>query len=70
MVPNEHVGGDAGPDDQEDLLEVDNDEEPVAGPSHSSAGPSKVVNTEDVDIFLYLFHSNGKLQFLFSVLSK
>ena len=44
MVPDEHVGGDTGPDEQEDFLESDNEEEPVAGQCHSSDGPGMVVN--------------------------
>ena len=53
MVPDEHVGGDggdAGPDDQEDLLESDNDEEPVAGPSHSG-GQIMVLNISSKSMF-------------------
>ena len=50
MVPDEHVGGDAGPDDQDDLLESDNDEEPDAGPSHSG-GQSMVLNISSKSMF-------------------
>ena len=50
MVPDEHDGGDAGPDDQDDLLESDNDEEPVAGPSHSG-GQSVVLNISCKSMF-------------------
>ena len=50
-LPDEHVEGDAGPDDQDDLLESDNDEEPVAGPSHSSGGQIMVLNISSKSMF-------------------
>ena len=60
MVPDEHDGGDAGPDDQDDLLESDNDEEPVAGPSHSG-GQIMVLNISSKSMFCSKIHSNEKL---------